>query len=182
MGAIASQITSVTIVYSTDYSGAYQSKHQCSVSLAFVRGIHRGPVNSPHKWPVTRKMFPFDDVIMSLSPACPLTDTRTTQIIDQRDPQNDSTIYNLSSPNIQFMVVLTELKWTIHVLSRFQRNVDWNTAIFLNEKQFGNIVCKMVAMLSGSQCADYQIYHRGKAFAAWHGPPKDSITREQARQ
>ena len=29
-----------------------------------VRGIHRGPVNSPHKWPVTRKMFPFDDVIM----------------------------------------------------------------------------------------------------------------------
>ena len=27
-------------------------------------GIHRGPVNSPHKWPVTRKMFPFDDVIM----------------------------------------------------------------------------------------------------------------------
>ena len=27
-------------------------------------GIHRGPVNSPHKGPVTRKMFPFDDVIM----------------------------------------------------------------------------------------------------------------------
>ena len=30
----------------------------------FVRGIHRRPVNSPHKWPVTRKMVPFDDVIM----------------------------------------------------------------------------------------------------------------------
>ena len=30
----------------------------------FVRGIYRGPVNSPHKWPVTRKMFLFDDVIM----------------------------------------------------------------------------------------------------------------------
>ena len=29
-----------------------------------MRGIHRGPVNSSHKWPVTRKMFPFDDVIM----------------------------------------------------------------------------------------------------------------------
>ena len=29
-----------------------------------MRGIHRGPVNSPHKRPVTRKMFPFDDVIM----------------------------------------------------------------------------------------------------------------------
>ena len=36
-----------------------------SASLVFVRGIHRGLVNSPHKWPVTRKMFPFDDVIMS---------------------------------------------------------------------------------------------------------------------
>ena len=35
-----------------------------SASLAFVRGIHRGPVNSQHKWPVKRKMFPFDDVIM----------------------------------------------------------------------------------------------------------------------
>ena len=48
------------------YSGADQSKHQNSASLAFVWGIHRGPVNSPHKWPVTRKMFPFDDVIMSV--------------------------------------------------------------------------------------------------------------------
>ena len=71
MGATASQITSLTIVYWTVYSGADQRKHQSSASLAFVRGIHRGPVNSPHKWPVTRKMFPFDDVIMkSLSKTC----------------------------------------------------------------------------------------------------------------
>ena len=41
------------------------SPHQSSASLAFVRGIHRWPVNSPHKLPVTRKMFPFDDVIMN---------------------------------------------------------------------------------------------------------------------
>ena len=64
MTAIASQITSLTIVYSTVYSDADKKTHQSSASLAFVRGIHRGPVNSPHKWPVTRKMFPFDDVIM----------------------------------------------------------------------------------------------------------------------
>ena len=64
MGAMASQITSVTIVYSTVYSDADQRKHQSSASLAFVRGIHRGPVNSPHKWPVTQKMSSFDDVIM----------------------------------------------------------------------------------------------------------------------
>ena len=59
-----SRITSPTIVYSTVYWGAHQRKHQSSVSLAFVWGIHRWPVNSPHKRPVTRKMFPFDDVIM----------------------------------------------------------------------------------------------------------------------
>ena len=67
MGEIASQITSLTIVYSIVYSVADQRKHQRSVTLAFVRGIHRGPVNSPQKWPVTRKMFPFDDVIMVFS-------------------------------------------------------------------------------------------------------------------
>ena len=67
MSLMASQITSLTIVYSTVYSGANQRKHQSSASLAFVRGIHRGPVNSPHKWPVTRKMFPFDDVIMIIT-------------------------------------------------------------------------------------------------------------------
>ena len=64
MGVLSSQITSLTIVYSTVYSDADQRKNQSSESLAFGRGIPRGPVNSPHKWPVTRKMFPFDDVIM----------------------------------------------------------------------------------------------------------------------
>ena len=65
MGQIASQITSLTIVCSIVYFSTDQRKYQSSVSLAFVRGIHRGPVNSPHKGPVTRKMFPFDDVIMT---------------------------------------------------------------------------------------------------------------------
>ena len=64
MGETASQITSLTNVYSAFYSDTDQRKHQSSASLAFVRGIHRGPVNSPHKWPVTRKKFPFDDVVM----------------------------------------------------------------------------------------------------------------------
>ena len=67
MTMLASQITSLTVVYSIVYSGVIQRKHQSSASLAFVREIHRGPVNFPHKWPVTRKMFPFDDVIMLTS-------------------------------------------------------------------------------------------------------------------
>ena len=61
---VASQISNLTVVYSTVYSDADHRKHQSSASLAFVRGIHRGPVNSPHKWPVTPRMFPFDDVIV----------------------------------------------------------------------------------------------------------------------
>ena len=69
MGAMASQITSLIIVYSTVSSGADQRKHQSSASLAlaFVLGIHLWPVNSPHKWPVTRKMFPFDHGCCMLS-------------------------------------------------------------------------------------------------------------------
>ena len=67
MGTIASHITSLTIVYSSVYSGTDQRKHQSSASLAFVRGIHRWSVNSTHKRPVTRKMFPFDDVMMKLT-------------------------------------------------------------------------------------------------------------------
>ena len=65
IATIESQITSLAIVFSTVYLDTDHRKHQSSASLAFVWGIHRGPVNSPHKWPVTQKMFPFDDVIMS---------------------------------------------------------------------------------------------------------------------
>ena len=64
MVAKASQITSLTIVYSIVHSGEDQRKHESSASLAFVWGIHRWPVNSPHKWPVMRKILPFDDVII----------------------------------------------------------------------------------------------------------------------
>ena len=55
MTMMASQITSLTVVYPAVYSDADQRKHQSSASL--------GPVNSPHRGPVTRKMVPFDDVI-----------------------------------------------------------------------------------------------------------------------
>ena len=65
ISTMVSQITSLAIVYSTVYSGAEQRKHKSSASLAFVRGIHRWPVNSPHKGLVTRKMFPLDDVVMN---------------------------------------------------------------------------------------------------------------------
>ena len=64
MDVMVSQITSVSIVYSIVCSDEDQRNHHSSASLAFTRGIHRWPVNSPHKGPETRQMFPFDDVIM----------------------------------------------------------------------------------------------------------------------
>ena len=67
---IASQITCVSIVCSSVGSGAHQRNHQSSASLAFLRGIHRRPVNSPHKRPATRKMLLFDDVIMNVFFCC----------------------------------------------------------------------------------------------------------------
>ena len=64
MGTMEYEITSLKSVYSNVYSGADQSKHQSSATLAFVWWIQRGPGNSLRKWPVTQKMFPFDDVTM----------------------------------------------------------------------------------------------------------------------
>ena len=67
---IAPQITSLMIVCSTVYSGADQRKHKSCGSLTPVWGIHWWPVNSPHKWPVTWKMFPFDEVSIWWSWSC----------------------------------------------------------------------------------------------------------------
>ena len=65
MSVMASQITGASMVCSTVGSGAAdQRKYQSSAALAFVRVIHLWPVNSPHKGLVTRKMFPFNDVII----------------------------------------------------------------------------------------------------------------------
>ena len=68
MSAMTSQIAGVSIVCSTICSGAHQkkNKHRSSTSLTVVRGIHRCPMDSPYKGPVTRKMLLFDDVVMLL--------------------------------------------------------------------------------------------------------------------
>ena len=134
MGAIASQITSLTIVYSPVYSDADQRKHQSSASLAFVRGIHRGPVNSPQKWPVTRKMFPFDDVIVfygfiSLAPEQSYNCLHVSQVIlndklaDSRTQQSTNCIFlgplsltwfNFTPSMVIICPVKCEMEFRIH--------------------------------------------------------------------
>ena len=91
------RLTGVSIVYSTFCLSADQRNYQSSASLAFVRGIHRWPVNSPHKGPVTRKMFPFDDVIMN--DYCLAEGVHTL-----RPRQNDRFFYRRHSQNIFFPV------------------------------------------------------------------------------
>ena len=63
MSAMASQITSISSVYSAVCSGAYQINHQSSELLVFVSGIRRSPSQKTSKV----EMFPFDDVIMHIS-------------------------------------------------------------------------------------------------------------------
>ena len=65
MCAMAPQINGVSNVYSA-VQAQIKEKYQSSMSLAFVMEIHRWPVHSPHKGPVTRKMFPLDDIIVVL--------------------------------------------------------------------------------------------------------------------
>ena len=75
MSAMASEIPSLTIFTQPFYSGTDERRHQSSASLAFVRGIHHWPVNSPHKGPVTWKIFPSDDVIKATRNQCILLAT-----------------------------------------------------------------------------------------------------------
>ena len=88
MTMMASQITSLTVVYLIVYSGADQRKHQSSASLAFV-----------HKGPVTRKMFPFGDVIRSRvaygSGKWKIIGTRAGLQIKQKKNLNDDLCYTV---------------------------------------------------------------------------------------
>ena len=62
-------------------TSAQSSDDVGSTIWAFVREIHRWPLSSPHKGPATRKMFPFDDVIMFLE--------------FHADPYNEADVINL---------------------------------------------------------------------------------------
>ena len=77
MSAMASQSPASRLFTLPFIQGADQRKHQSSASLAFVRGIHRWPVNSPHKRPVKRKIFSFDDGIMATAGVIMTTQSQT---------------------------------------------------------------------------------------------------------
>ena len=88
MSAMAHQMTGASFFYSTVCSVAEHRKHQSFASLAFVRGMHQWLLNCPHKGSITRKMFPFDNVIMSV-----LYFPTLWSLTRMRDKVNMSVIY-----------------------------------------------------------------------------------------
>ena len=124
MGTMASQITSVSRVCSTICSCADQRNHQSSASLDFVREIHRWPVNSPHKWPVTRKKFLFDDVIIYTGHCCDLYCGGYTSALNRLRKEFSHILQGCSRGS-------SALQW----LSSY----DWSSAIDVNVKDMGEI-------------------------------------------
>ena len=120
MSTMASQITSFKIVYSTVYSGAAKIKHQSSASLAFVRGLHRWPVNSPHKGPVTRKMFPFDDVIMMWQ-----TWPKVSRHIDDILASWYHISFTASCLFKSLFGLATKKTWNLRINSSLRREIPW---------------------------------------------------------
>ena len=123
MSAIASQITGLTIAYSTVYSGAYQRIHQSSASLAFVRWIHRWPVNSPHKGPITRKMFPFDDVIMvTAEPVDGITWLGSLGHLHAQWRQSPGAIYRWFIARLQYLLILQSCNKHLYIRDRSHKD------------------------------------------------------------
>ena len=126
MGMIASQITSLAIVYSIVYADADQRKHESSASLAFVRGIHRGQVNSPHKWPVTWKIYPFDDVIMVQNEKNNCVTVR--KVINKMLPQNLGAKWDsVWFPALQWCIVFIIGPFVVRLIR------NWNSVKFFDK-------------------------------------------------
>ena len=112
--------------------GADQRKHESSASLAFVLGIHRWPVDSPHKGPVTRKMFPFDDVITSqhrcswnLSPW--KTRSRLSHIVDSTYYGSNYEKQGSTGPNNTEICIIFFMKSPLaHADGKFHQNRNWS--------------------------------------------------------
>ena len=120
VSAMASQITSLTIVHSIDFSGADQRKHQRSALPAFVRGILRWPLHSPNRGPVTRKFFSFDDVIM-FSNAITTTRVEYTKFLHTLFYFRHTPVYHV----IQIIEQIIFHMWTgIEVISLHWRHYD----------------------------------------------------------
>ena len=173
MSLMASQITSLTIVCSTVYSGGHQRKHQSSASLAFVRGIHRCQVNSPQKGPVTRKMFPFDDVIMKIWRNCGTSIAKTTNsvncnrmisllaFVSTRDLYPDlscrSSSDSISLCHVGCLKIFSAPASSICL----QHYTYWTKAAYYSTNKYFTCIAEWHPWLSPDSSAGYHVCHRG---------------------
>ena len=128
MSAVASRITGLMIVYSSLFSDADQRKHRIFASLAFVSGIPRWQVNSPHKGPVTLKMSPFNDVIMNLESIANIdlytSDSNSVMRIPKSPTPSYLTIFSFVPRN--FTIICAQ------VLSMFEQGLSQSKKIFFS--------------------------------------------------
>ena len=126
MSPMASQITGVSVVCSIFCSGADKKKHQSSASLAFVRGVHRWPMNSPHKLPVTREMFPFDGVVMAEGNAMLLSPHAWVNYSTWKHRTDDFSVTNRIRWKYLFAYISCLMMWLL------QNGVNTTTSRFLS--------------------------------------------------
>ena len=139
MDAMASHITGITIVYSTVYTGADQRKHQSSASLAFVWGIRRWHVNSPHKGPVTRKLFPFDDFMMKHYTLCTSSQTQHTHTHTYTKPMG----------RLLMAILLKSMRSSIYD-RYFKFTICFNTLNFGRfERRLGKLIFQAIFVFDG---------------------------------
>ena len=132
MSAIASQITRISIVCSTVYSGADQREHQSHASLAFVSGIHWWPVDSPHKRPVTQKMFPFDYVPVLYSSSSILVFPQWFHTMNTM--ANEKLVIKSHSNQIQEGQTLYIILYSLTTNRDSAKDVFWNIQKYKNPK------------------------------------------------
>ena len=136
MSTMASQIISLSIVCSTVCSGADQRKTSKLRVTGLCVGNSPEPVNSPHKGPVTRKMFPFDDVIMQ----SPLVQVLTCRFLTPTLCLNLCWLVSIRSQGTNFIDILFEILFFFHrqecfwkclkmwaIFVRHQYSNDWWT-------------------------------------------------------
>ena len=70
-------------------------------------GKSPGPVNSPHKGPVTRKMFPFDDVIMKINPSMHTVALSILQVDGSYQPETTINLFMYSKSQLYYLLIMT---------------------------------------------------------------------------
>ena len=138
MSAMASQITGVPIVYSTVCLGADPRKHQSSASLAFVRVIHRWPVNSPHKGPVTRASNA-ENASIWWRHHKPSTSCRQKSGVLCQKKQVSRAGISKYIPRIMWRVIIYFCPWYHTISKQFFKALYWSM-----EKQTAQKCCKYI--------------------------------------